>query len=90
MDWDDEQLCFHGFAEELSHFYSCGGDPFEDKKTENSCEEQEQEKEWSHKIEHIIFPALRTSFIAPKRLSTDGSFLEVANLPDLYKVFERC
>jgi DNA mismatch repair protein MLH1 len=28
--------------------------------------------------------------LPPKRLAEDGTLLQVANLPDLYKVFERC
>ncbi|XP_066922059.1 DNA mismatch repair protein Mlh1-like [Clytia hemisphaerica] len=82
VDWDNEQQCFHDFATELSDFYSTAGS--------KQQTEDEDEGEWKHQIEHLIFPALRNTFIPPKRFSNDGCFLEVANLPDLYKVFERC
>jgi hypothetical protein len=41
-------------------------------------------------IEHVIYPALRLSFLPPKRFAEDATILQIANLPDLYKVFERC
>ncbi|PNF30145.1 hypothetical protein B7P43_G01268 [Cryptotermes secundus] len=41
-------------------------------------------------IEHIIYPALPLSFLPPKRFAEDATILQIANLPDLYKVFERC
>lgn len=45
---------------------------------------------WRWKVEHIIVKAFRTLFSPPKNFSEDGSVLQIANLPDLYKVFERC
>lgn len=45
---------------------------------------------WRWKVEHVVFKALRTLFSPPRGFSEDGSVLQVANLPDLYKVFERC
>lgn len=45
---------------------------------------------WRWKVEHIIFKAFRTLFSPLKKFSEDGTVLQIANLPDLYKVFERC
>lgn len=45
---------------------------------------------WRWKAEHVVFKALRTLFSPPKNFSEDGTVLQIANLPDLYKVFERC
>lgn len=45
---------------------------------------------WRWKVEHVIFKALRTLFSPPKMFSEDGAVLQIANLPDLFKVFERC
>lgn len=45
---------------------------------------------WRWKVEHIICKAFRTLFSPPKHFSEDGTVLQIANLPDLYKVFERC
>lgn len=52
--------------------------------------DSEKSTQWKHTVEHVIYPALRSSIVPPKSFSEDGTFLEVANLPDLYKVFERC
>jgi len=41
-------------------------------------------------IEHVIFPALRMDFIPTRKMAEDGSILQIADLHDLYKVFERC
>ena len=45
---------------------------------------------WKWTVEHVIFPALRSDFLPPKKMATDGSLLQIADLHDLYKVFERC
>ncbi|KAG9335609.1 hypothetical protein JZ751_004374 [Albula glossodonta] len=45
---------------------------------------------WKWNVEHILFKAFRTLLSPPKQFSEDGSVLQIANLPDLYKVFERC
>ncbi|KAF0515857.1 mismatch repair protein [Gigaspora margarita] len=41
-------------------------------------------------IEHLIFPTLKGQFIAPKSIAESGHVLQIANLPDLYRIFERC
>ena len=41
-------------------------------------------------IEHILFPALRTGFLPPMSLAEAGHVLQVADLPELYRIFERC
>lgn len=45
---------------------------------------------WQWKVEHVLFKAFRSLFSPPKHFSEDGSVLQIASLPDLYKVFERC
>jgi len=40
-------------------------------------------------IQHVLFPAMRKFLVAPKRL-LERDVVQVANLPDLYRVFERC
>lgn len=39
-------------------------------------------------LEHTVFPSLRRSFVAPEALVPD--VVQVADLPGLYRVFERC
>jgi DNA mismatch repair protein MLH1 len=41
-------------------------------------------------IEEVLFPELRRRFIAVKGLITDKRVVEVADLPGLYRIFERC
>lgn len=45
---------------------------------------------WKWTVEHVLYPALRNFFYPPKHIAEDSSVLQIANLPDLYKVFERC
>lgn len=65
------------------------------KQQADSCDSRRsfQEAEvnsWRWKVEHVIFKAFRTLFSPLKKFSEDGTVLQIANLPDLYKVFERC
>jgi len=41
-------------------------------------------------IEHALFPALRTGFWPSRQLAERGDVLQVADLPELYRIFERC
>ena len=45
---------------------------------------------WQWSREHVLLPALRTKLIPLCHMATDGCVLQIANLHDLYKVFERC
>nr|QFU95812.1 mutL-like protein 1 transcript variant X2 [Carassius auratus red var. x Cyprinus carpio allotetraploid] len=87
VNWDREKECFHDFSIECSHFYSIR----KQYTLEPDAEEpQDAEMSWQWKVEHVIFKALRTLFSPPKHFSEDGSVLQIASLPELYKVFERC
>jgi DNA mismatch repair protein MLH1 len=59
----------------------------EEREKEKKVDEKEQAERWQ--IEHVLFPALRRYLAAPKSL-LNGDVVQVANLPDLYRVFERC
>uniref|UniRef100_A0A3B4BG63 DNA mismatch repair protein MLH1 n=1 Tax=Periophthalmus magnuspinnatus TaxID=409849 RepID=A0A3B4BG63_9GOBI len=77
--------CFRDFSKECSFFYSI--------RKQYILEPQpgdDQVYSWRWKVEHVIFKAFRTLFSPPKHFSEDGTVLQIANLPDLYKVFERC
>lgn len=50
---------------------------------------QDQEKAERWQIQHILFPAMRRYIAAPKSL-LEMDVVQVADLPELYKVFERC
>uniref|UniRef100_A0A672GQI0 DNA mismatch repair protein MLH1 n=1 Tax=Salarias fasciatus TaxID=181472 RepID=A0A672GQI0_SALFA len=81
VNWDNEKDCFRDFSRECSSFYSIRKQYILDDAEVNS---------WRWKVEHVIFKAFRTLFSPPKSFSEDGAVLQIANLPDLYKVFERC
>ncbi|KAI3489915.1 hypothetical protein L1887_45946 [Cichorium endivia] len=46
------------------------------------------QREWS--IQHVLFPSMRLFFKPPTSMATNGTFVQVASLEKLYKVFERC
>ncbi|MCI4376671.1 hypothetical protein PGIGA_G00191060 [Pangasianodon gigas] len=87
VNWDSEKDCFHDFSKECSYLYSIRKEYTLE--PEAGTDLAEAEASWQWKVEHILFKALR-SLIPPKHCSEDGSVLHIANLPDLYKVFERC
>uniref|UniRef100_A0A8C2PN65 DNA mismatch repair protein MLH1 n=1 Tax=Cyprinus carpio TaxID=7962 RepID=A0A8C2PN65_CYPCA len=87
VNWDREKECFHDFSIECSHFYSIRKQYILEPDAE---EPQDAEMSWQWKVEHVLFKALRSLFSPPKHFSEDGSVLQIASLPELYKVFERC
>ncbi|CAG8525033.1 2781_t:CDS:10 [Paraglomus occultum] len=47
-------------------------------------------EKYQWQIEHLIFPALKFHFRAPRTLVDSGHVIHITSLPDLYKIFERC
>ena len=45
---------------------------------------------WRWITEHVVIPALRTELTATREMADDGTLLQLADLKDLYRVFERC
>jgi DNA mismatch repair protein MLH1 len=88
VDWTDESACFSTFLRELAYFYTPGSlEPVSSRLTDTEDETPETKMErWQ--IEHVLFPAMRY-MTAPKKL-LERDVLQVASLPDLYRVFERC
>lgn len=77
VEWDSEKECFETFARETALYYS--------KFDENNCENN-----WRWITEHIFYPSMKEYFMPPKSFGNNAAILEIANLPNLYKVFERC
>jgi DNA mismatch repair protein MLH1 len=88
---------------ELAYFYVPGPLPFEtvakgqhtdtgirnsedDRRFQLDSDESKQER-WQ--IQYVLFAAMRKYFVAPKK-ALDSDVTQVASLPDLYRVFERC
>ncbi|KAF9128870.1 DNA mismatch repair protein [Mortierella sp. GBA39] len=105
IDWTSEKACFQTLARELAIFYSTQPerveDPIEDEESqgESSGEvdhdkktsQEVQDAQFQHMISSLIFPAFKKHFIPPKALiEKSGMVVQVAQVKDLYKVFERC
>ncbi|CAG9861631.1 unnamed protein product [Phyllotreta striolata] len=79
VNWEVEKECFRTFAEETAKFYA------------KIPEEVNQNgKEWQWVTEHVLYPAIKEYFIPPKSFMENCAVLEIADLYNLYKVFERC
>ena len=87
VNWDEEEECFHTFCSELSRFYAMR------KISQSSYDVQqhfEQDGDWKKVAELVVFPAMKKMLKPSKILSDNKTFNQVADLPELYKVFERC
>ncbi|CAG0886731.1 unnamed protein product [Darwinula stevensoni] len=49
-----------------------------------------KKENWEWTTEHVVYPAMRQMLSPPKSFASDATFIQVAHLPDLYRVFERC
>ncbi|KAJ9078491.1 DNA mismatch repair protein Mlh1 [Entomophthora muscae] len=89
VDWNNEKACFKGVCQELALFYQTDFNP--------SIPVQDKTKAYYHTIQHAVYPAMKRSLIPPTAWlaqetapSSDDAICLLADLPDLYKVFERC
>ncbi|GFY24506.1 DNA mismatch repair protein Mlh1 [Trichonephila clavipes] len=88
VEWSSEKECFQSFCREMAAFYAV---PEKKIHSENfNKTEANGEKSFNWIIEHAIYTAIKKDLKPPNHFSTDASILRIANLPDLYKVFERC
>ncbi|XP_025908120.1 DNA mismatch repair protein Mlh1 [Nothoprocta perdicaria] len=93
VNWDEEKECFESLSKELSMFYSIRKQYIVDDTNLTSSQAEDSDSGstgWKWAVEHVVFKASRTHLLPPKHLAEDGNILQLANLPDLYKVFERC
>ncbi|XP_018340393.1 PREDICTED: DNA mismatch repair protein Mlh1 [Trachymyrmex septentrionalis] len=77
VDWRKEQLCFQNICRETAKFYSY-------------ISPKHQTHDWKYVTEHVLYPAIKESLLPPKHFAHDSTILQIASLPNLYKVFERC
>jgi DNA mismatch repair protein MLH1 len=95
VNWTDEKGCFNSILKELAFFYSPRtSSPFQPKvdseEEQHGDEEGGEEKHGRWQIEHILWPSMR-KYTSWKRDSlSNGDLKQVANLPDLFRIFERC
>ncbi|XP_027731940.1 DNA mismatch repair protein Mlh1 [Vombatus ursinus] len=93
VNWDEEKECFQSLSKECAMFYSLRKQYVVEESTLSGQESEECESasvSWKWIVEHVLYKAFRSHLLPPQRFSEDGSILQLANLPDLYKVFERC
>ncbi|RCK59052.1 DNA mismatch repair protein MLH1 [Candida viswanathii] len=77
INYEDEQDCLRGILRQIALFYL-------PEPTDNETKRSEFEQQ----LENVIFPEIKKQFLAPKNLLRD--VIQIADLPGLYKVFERC
>lgn len=86
VNWTSEKECFQTILSELAFFYN----PTSLSQRHPSHEkDSDGEKAERWQLQHVLFPAMMKYFVAPKSL-LDRDVVQIANLPDLYRVFERC
>uniref|UniRef100_A0A8C0C238 DNA mismatch repair protein MLH1 n=1 Tax=Buteo japonicus TaxID=224669 RepID=A0A8C0C238_9AVES len=88
VNWDEEKECFESLSKELAMFYSIRKQYIIDEA--NNEDSDCGSTTWKWTVEHVLYKAFRTHLLPPKHFTEDGNILQLANLPDLYKVFERC
>ncbi|KAI9568092.1 hypothetical protein HD554DRAFT_2205229 [Boletus coccyginus] len=86
VQWQSEKECFSTLMRELAYFYSPSPSHFIPSIPDGA---HTQAKAATWQIEHVLFQAMRKFLVAPKSL-LENDVVQVANLPDLYRVFERC
>ncbi|XP_033324905.2 DNA mismatch repair ATPase Mlh1 isoform X1 [Megalopta genalis] len=77
VEWSAEQSCFKTFCRETAMYYS-------------RMNPVHNTHDWRYITEHVLYSAIKESLLPPKHFAHDSTILQIANLPDLYKVFERC
>lgn len=77
VNWKKEQLCFQNICRETARLFS-------------HITSKHETHDWKYITEHVLYPAIKESLLPPKHFAHDSTILQIASLPDLYKVFERC
>ncbi|XP_044744859.1 DNA mismatch repair protein Mlh1 [Coccinella septempunctata] len=79
VNWDSEKDCFDTFARETARYYAI-----------ITLDTKFESNDWQWVVQQVVYPAIKDFFIPPKEFTENAAILEIANLPSLYKVFERC
>ncbi len=90
VEWEKEEVCFDMFSREMARFYAVDEESDSAYDVNQHCDEENVEERWKSVMEHVLFPAMKKWFKPPNQISDDRSFNLVSDLPELYKVFERC
>ncbi|RKP01059.1 hypothetical protein CXG81DRAFT_12475 [Caulochytrium protostelioides] len=103
VDWTDEKMCFRTLCHEIALFYTPEPTPdvwlFPPKTASASAAPSSEPSTgdtdlavspFAEQTRRILAPAIQRYAFAPRRFANDGTLLRIADLPDLYRVFERC
>lgn len=93
VNWDEEKECFESLSKECAMFYSIRKQYISEESTLSGQQSEapgSTPNPWKWTVEHVVYKAFRSYLLPPKCFTEDGNILQLANLPDLYKVFERC
>ncbi|KAL2911869.1 DNA mismatch repair protein Mlh1 [Polyrhizophydium stewartii] len=106
VNWDEERPCFQSIAEELAVFYEVEAPLADELAASQAATSQPPVQaslaslapravdpdtaEYRRVIEHVVFPHIKRYMIGTKAMLADKLVTQIADLPDLYKVFERC
>ena len=50
----------------------------------------EEQSSYERSVKHVLLPAIKNLLYPPRCFANDGTFVQIASLETLYKVFERC
>jgi DNA mismatch repair protein MLH1 len=86
--WTEDNSFLDRIAHELAWFYSM---PLDNEILENGTGNAYNEEKCKYVTEHVIYVALKKGMEnPPSTWALDGTVNEIANLGNLFKVFERC
>lgn len=93
VNWDSEEPCLDGIMRQIALLYIPEVIELIDTSREDVAKDEKidfvtRSEEMSSVLENVLFPCIKRRFLAPSHLLKD--VVEIANLPGLYKVFERC
>lgn len=93
INWDEEEECLDGILKQIALFYVPEILEIKDPENQDISEEEHikfiaDTESMSSTLEDTFFPCVKRRFLAPASLMKD--VIEIANLPGLYKIFERC
>jgi DNA mismatch repair protein MLH1 len=90
VDWNDEKECFKSVLKELAFFYSPRPLPSGSVPEDETEDEGETERHARWQLEHVLWPSMRKYTSWSRESLSNGDLKQVANLPDLFRIFERC
>ncbi|KAI9592393.1 mutL-like protein 1, colon cancer, nonpolyposis type 2 [Syncephalis fuscata] len=87
VDWTAEKPCLDDISRELAILYALTPPPYCALPDEDHLPAKER---YRSVVEHLVLPAFKTSTMIPASLVEQRCIVQVAHLPDLYRIFERC